>query len=134
MIQSSDQTFSRWLATQLRSRRMTQRQLAHHSGVDHSTISRLLRGDRRPSLPTAVKLARALRSAWSLDDETLLEAPAPLNPIARVEYAIRADGNLSESDVRDLMSLYLRRRTQGRRSTDRKALMAVAAASPAGAA
>ena len=40
---------------------MSQRQLAQQSGVDHSTISRLIRGDRMPSLGTATKLARGLR-------------------------------------------------------------------------
>ena len=40
---------------------MSQRQLAQQSGVDHSTISRLIRGDRTPSLGTATKLARGLR-------------------------------------------------------------------------
>ena len=34
---------------------------AQQSGVDHSTISRLIRGDRMPSLGTATKLARGLR-------------------------------------------------------------------------
>ena len=40
---------------------MSQRQLALQSGVDHSTISRLIKGDRMPSLGTATKLARGLR-------------------------------------------------------------------------
>ena len=40
---------------------MSQRQLALQSGVNHSTISRLVKQDRMPSLRTATKLARALR-------------------------------------------------------------------------
>jgi DNA-binding XRE family transcriptional regulator len=53
--------FNLWLRRQMRERRMSQRQLAALAGVDHSTVSRLLRHDRRPSLTTATKLAGALR-------------------------------------------------------------------------
>ena len=53
--------FNEWLRAQLKSKRMSQRQLAQQAGVDHSTISRLVRGDRTPSLGTATKLARPCR-------------------------------------------------------------------------
>jgi len=53
--------FNEWLRAQLKAKKMSQRQLAQQSGVDHSTISRLIRGDRMPSLGTATKLARGLR-------------------------------------------------------------------------
>ncbi len=102
--------FNEWLRTQLKAKKMSQRQLAQQSGVDHSTISRLVRGDRTPSLGTASKLARGLRE---LRDET--DAPqyfgltgaAVSNPAARVEYALRADDLLSEPDVRQVMEYYL---------------------------
>jgi transcriptional regulator with XRE-family HTH domain len=89
---------------------MSQRQLAQQSGVDHSTISRLIRGDRMPSLGTATKLARGLRE---IRDDT--EAPQYLgavaagtvNPTARVEYSLRADEVLSEPQVRQVMEYYL---------------------------
>ena len=89
---------------------MSQRQLALRSGVDHSTISRLIKGDRMPSLGTATKLARGLRE---ITDET--EGPAyfaSLNtravlPTTRVEYALRGDDALTESDVRELMQAYI---------------------------
>lgn len=89
---------------------MSQRQLALQSGVDHSTISRLIKGDRMPSLGTATKLARGLRE---IHDET--EGPAyfaSLNtrqvlPTTRVEYALRGDELLTEADVRELMHAYL---------------------------
>jgi transcriptional regulator with XRE-family HTH domain len=89
---------------------MSQRQLAQQSGVDHSTISRLIRGDRMPSLGTATKLARGLREIrddgegphylWAVDTGTV-------NPSARVEYALRADDVLSEPQVRQVMEYYL---------------------------
>jgi transcriptional regulator with XRE-family HTH domain len=89
---------------------MSQRQLAQQSGVDHSTISRLIRGDRMPSLGTATKLARGLRE---IHDDA--EPPQYLgvvsagttNPVARVEYALRADELLNDADVRQVMEYYL---------------------------
>jgi transcriptional regulator with XRE-family HTH domain len=41
-------------------RGVTQRMVALRSGVSHSTISRLLDQDRRPSLSTALALLRVL--------------------------------------------------------------------------
>jgi transcriptional regulator with XRE-family HTH domain len=102
--------FNEWLRTQLKAKKMSQRQLAQQSGVDHSTISRLIRGDRMPSLGTATKLARGLRE---IRDDA--EAPqylgtvtgATTNPTARVEYALRADDVLTEPQVRQVMEYYL---------------------------
>ena len=102
--------FNEWLRAQLKAKKMSQRQLAQQSGVDHSTISRLIRGDRMPSLGTATKLARGLRE---IRDDA--EAPQYLgavaagtaNPTARVEYALRADEILSEPQVRQVMEYYL---------------------------
>ena len=102
--------FNEWLRAQLKSKKMSQRQLAQQSGVDHSTISRLIRGDRMPSLGTATKLARGLRE---IRDDA--DAPQYLgtvtggnaNPTARVEYALRADDVLTEPQVRQVMEYYL---------------------------
>ena len=121
--------FNEWLRAQLKSKKMSQRQLAQQSGVDHSTISRLIRGDRMPSLGTATKLARGLRE---IRDDA--EAPQYLgavtggtaNPTARVEYALRADDVLTEPQVRQIMEYYLAVRMRrfgrsytGMRSDDR---------------
>jgi transcriptional regulator with XRE-family HTH domain len=89
---------------------MSQRQLAQQSGVDHSTISRLIRGDRMPSLGTATKLARGLRELRDDADTPQylgLVAAGATNPTARVEYALRADDLLSEPQVRQIMEYYL---------------------------
>ena len=89
---------------------MSQRQLAQQSGVDHSTISRLVRGDRMPSLGTATKLARGLRELGENDDGPQylgLIGGGVQNPTARVEYALRADESLSEAQVRQVMEYYL---------------------------
>lgn len=110
MTLQTPRSFNAWLRSQLKEKKMSQRQLALQSGVDHSTISRLIKGDRMPSLGTATKLARGLRE---ITDET--EGPAyfaSLNtrtvlPTTRVEYALRGDEALTEGDVRELMQAYI---------------------------
>ncbi len=110
MSVQNGRAFNDWLRTQLKAKKMSQRQLAQQSGVDHSTISRLVRGDRTPSLGTATKLARGLRE---LRDEA--ETPhyfgliqsSTSHPTARVEYALRSDDLLSEPQVRQVMEYYL---------------------------
>src|SRR3990170_1116618 len=51
--------FNEWLRSQLKAKKMSQRQLAQQSGVDHSTISRLIRGERTPSLRADEYLSEA---------------------------------------------------------------------------
>jgi transcriptional regulator with XRE-family HTH domain len=102
--------FNEWLRAQLKARKMSQRQLAAQSGVDHSTISRLLRGDRTPSLGTATKLARGLRELRDDSDSPQyfgLTASSAAHPTARVEYALRSDDLMSEPQVRQVMEYYL---------------------------
>ena len=94
---------------------MSQRQLALQSGVDHSTISRLIKGDRMPSLGTATKLARGLREIREQSDgpsDFASLSNRQMLPTARVEYALRGDDVLSEADVRELMQTYVALRSQ----------------------
>ena len=110
MAKSSGRAFNEWLRTQLKAKKMSQRQLAQQSGVDHSTISRLVRGDRMPSLGTATKLARGLRELGEQDDGPQylgVLGSATQNPTARIEYALRADEALNEPQVRQIMEYYL---------------------------
>jgi transcriptional regulator with XRE-family HTH domain len=119
-LQTPPRSFNSWLRGQLKEKKMSQRQLALQSGVDHSTISRLIKGDRMPSLGTATKLARGLRE---IHDEQ--EGPAyfaslsarQLLPTARVEYALRGDEILTETDVRELMQAYISLRNRRRRDS-----------------
>lgn len=100
MTTQNARAFNDWLRTQLKAKKMSQRQLAQQSGVDHSTISRLIRGDRMPSLGTATKLARGWRELREDADTTQhlgLVAGTSANPTARVEYGLRADELLSEA-------------------------------------
>jgi transcriptional regulator with XRE-family HTH domain len=119
MTTTNGRAFNEWLRAQLKAKKMSQRQLAQQSGVDHSTISRLIRGDRMPSLGTATKLARGLRELRDDADTPQylgLVASGSTNPTARVEYALRADDLLSEPQVRQIMEYYLavRMRRYGR--------------------
>ncbi|MEJ7749533.1 MAG: helix-turn-helix domain-containing protein [Candidatus Limnocylindrales bacterium] len=119
MTTQNGRAFNEWLRAQLKAKKMSQRQLAQQSGVDHSTISRLIRGDRMPSLGTATKLARGLRELNEDADTPQylgLVSSGAANPTARVEYALRADDLLSEPQVRQVMEYYLavRMRRYGR--------------------
>ncbi|MFL5676857.1 MAG: helix-turn-helix domain-containing protein [Chloroflexota bacterium] len=119
MTTQNGRAFNEWLRAQLKAKKMSQRQLAQQSGVDHSTISRLIRGDRMPSLGTATKLARGLRELRDDADPPQyqgLVAAGNTHPTARVEYALRADELLSEPQVRQIMEYYLavRMRRYGR--------------------
>ena len=111
MTEQNGRPFNEWLRAQLKAKKMSQRQLAQASGVDHSTISRLVRGDRTPSLGTATKLARGLRELRDDADAPqylgLVSSGATVNPTARVEYALRADEALGEPQVRQIMEYYL---------------------------
>jgi transcriptional regulator with XRE-family HTH domain len=111
MTTQSGRPFNEWLRAQLKAKKMSQRQLAQASGVDHSTISRLVRGDRTPSLGTATKLARGLREIREDSDAPqylgLVSNNTAMNPTARVEYALRADDALGEPQVRQVMEYYL---------------------------
>jgi transcriptional regulator with XRE-family HTH domain len=111
---SASRGFHHWLQVQLRARKLTQRQLAHRSGVDHSTISRLLRGDRMPSLRTVTMLARSLGMA---NDAATFGDPGiggNGSPAARVEYALRSDDSLSEAEIAEIMRVYLAARQRRR--------------------
>ena len=119
MTTQNGRAFNEWLRTQLKAKKMSQRQLAQQSGVDHSTISRLIRGDRMPSLGTATKLARGLRELREDADTTHylgVVGPGRTNPTAQVEYSLRADDLLSDAQVRQVMEYYLavRMRRYGR--------------------
>ncbi len=110
MTTQNGRAFNEWLRAQLKAKKMSQRQLAQQSGVDHSTISRLIRGDRMPSLGTATKLARGLREIREDADTAQylgMVTSGPQNPTARVEYALRADDALGEAQVRQIMEYYL---------------------------
>jgi transcriptional regulator with XRE-family HTH domain len=107
--------FARWLAAELRAQRLSQRALAVRSGVDHSTIARILRGDRIPSLVTATRIVEALGT--HVGSEILADQGADTSSVGRARDALTADPALNEVDVAAVMRLYLR--VRNRRSGQR---------------
>ena len=55
-----EETFGQWLKRLTKARKMSQRHLAHMAGVDHSSISRIMREDRMPTLPIFTRIAVVL--------------------------------------------------------------------------
>ena len=108
MTDANADQFREWLRRQLRARRMSGRQLAAHSGVSASTVSRVVRGDRQPSLQTALSLARVLRTAGDDFDPAanLGVMIGRVDPVTEVERALHADPRLSDADVRRIMLTY----------------------------
>jgi transcriptional regulator with XRE-family HTH domain len=108
MNERNPDQFREWLRRQLRARRMSLRQLAVHSGVSASTVSRVVRGDRQPSLRTALQLVRVLGTASERFDPAvdLGGTIGKFEPATEVERALRADSRMSETDVRRVMMMY----------------------------
>jgi transcriptional regulator with XRE-family HTH domain len=112
--------FREWLTLQLRARRMSLRQVALRSGVNVSTVSRIVRGERRPTLRTAVRLARVVRDTADESSATRFFGSLTsesIDPVREVERALRADGDLGDDDVRRVMRVYLSAR-RGRTNAD----------------
>ena len=110
MNDSNEVQFRDWLTVQLRARRMSLRQLAHRSGVNVSTVSRIVRGERRPTLRTAVRLARVVRDNADESSATRFFGSLTsesLDPVREVERALRGDENLDDDGVRRIMQVYL---------------------------
>jgi transcriptional regulator with XRE-family HTH domain len=108
MNEGRDDEFSEWLRRELRARRMSLRQLAARSGVNASTVSRVARGDRRPSLRTALRFVNVLHEGQDAFDPAthLRSVSREFDPVAGIERALRADSQLSEANVRRVMRLY----------------------------
>lgn len=100
--ESTAGAFSSWLAEQLRSMGMTRRSLARRSGLNPSTISRLLRDERRPTIETAERIVAALGSpnAYRGPDRRI-------DIVGRVRHELCADPTLRPRDVDRVMARYL---------------------------
>jgi transcriptional regulator with XRE-family HTH domain len=135
MTLNDPRSFNAWLRRQLKEKKMSQRQLALQSGVDHSTISRLIKGDRMPSLGTATALARGLREISDDSEGPVYFASLssrPVLPTTRVEYALRGDEILTEADVRELMQAYIAVRSRRLRGVNGTNGLATASSSSTG--
>ena len=101
--------FDAWLAAELDALDMTPGRLSRLSGLHRSTISRLLHGDRRPTVETAARIAVALGST---------RPPAGherrTDIVARVRHELAADPTLRPQDVRRVMTHYVLQRAAQR--------------------
>ena len=92
--------FGSWLSDRMHARRMSQRQLASRSGVNHSTVSRLLRGSV-PTLATAL----ALQDALDPGSRAVAAPDSDLHP-AVLSAMLRRDGLLTNDEIDFLVSAY----------------------------
>jgi len=100
--------FRVWLGNQMRARHMSQRMLGERAGVDHSTISRLLRTGRTPSTETMVALAAALGA--QLPTYLAAGETAGLG-VARIRRALTELG-VDPIVVDEMLAVYRRSRLQ----------------------
>lgn len=56
-------SFADWMASAMRTRGLSRYRVAELAGVDRSTITRLLAGDRSPTLDTATRIVEAITKA-----------------------------------------------------------------------
>ena len=105
--------FRGWLQAEMRHRAISQRMLARRSGLDHSSISRLLSEGRTPSMETMARLAAALGA----------RLPAYIAPTVvgdSIDANIRAalsELGVGSGDIEEMLSLYRRRRLQERHAS-----------------
>ena len=111
------QWYGERLRRELRARHWTMRYCALQAGVDHSTISRLVRGTRVPSLDTARRLDEALRGpSLSLGPAVRLSA-TNLDPIKRVADALSHDPVLDRHTREQVLRYYAHVRSRPERPT-----------------
>ena len=105
MPQSTDRTFGDYLKQELHARNWSVRYLAFRAGVNHSTISRLIRSQRTPRLETVQRLHQALKPVPPIQPVTPL-ASDPDAAFQRVADALALDPLLSPGAQRQLMRYY----------------------------
>lgn len=79
---------------------LSQRQLSEASGISQSTISRIVSGDRVPTVPELVSLASALGVPFASLAHIELASDRAL-------FAARASGDSDMSEMHNVLSSYL---------------------------
>jgi transcriptional regulator with XRE-family HTH domain len=103
--------FRAYLVAEMRRRRWTQRYLAARSGVDHSTISRILTQTRSPSLETVERLRDALRGGSLGGSHDWTGLPATVRTVAD---ALTADPRMDPDRVNEVIDFYVQVRARRR--------------------
>lgn len=112
MYADSTGLFRLWLTDTLRRRRMSQQELARRCGIDRSTITRILNGERDPSLHTALRLVDALGAETTPSQFRALTGV--VDRAAWVRRLLDDDELLDACDVDSMMDDYLARRNRRR--------------------
>ena len=73
----TDGDFGGWMRDAMTERRITQRALAMRTGINHSTISRLLADGHMPSLSTAIAIINVLGPRSGPRESDLVARGAP---------------------------------------------------------
>jgi transcriptional regulator with XRE-family HTH domain len=89
---------------------MSQRMLAERSGVNHSTISRLISSGRKPSMATMARLADALGATLP----TFLRPNQMAGPLDVQIRAALVGLGVEAADAEELVAVYRRRRLPDR--------------------
>ena len=105
MAHSSDQILGDYLKQELQARNWSVRYLAFRSGVNHSTISRLIRGQRTPRLETVQRLHHALAHVAPIQPIRPRTADAD-GAFQRVADALALDPLLTPAALRQLLRHY----------------------------
>jgi len=100
--------FDCWLTSELAQLRLSPARLARLTGLSRSTISRLLRGERRPTVESATRIAVALDSMRPHGD-----VERRTDMVARVRHELAADPTLGRREVRQIMAHYVLQRAGG---------------------
>jgi transcriptional regulator with XRE-family HTH domain len=110
--------FAAWAISRMLERGISQRHLAERSGVDHSTISRILGGRHQPSHRTALRLIEVLESRWCEPD--------------MLTKVLRRDPLLVDSDVEQIVDHYRNLRARREREAAPRTLLGPGQATAAG--
>ena len=103
--ETAGEAFGAFLKRELRARKWSVRYLALRSGLNHSTVSRLLQGSRTPTLQTASRLVDALAARDRIAPVKMPARPAG-DPIRRVADALAADPQLTAAHVDQVLRYY----------------------------
>ena len=105
--------FGEYLSRELRARNWTIRALGLRSGVDHTTISRLIHGKRVPTLRTASRLSEALQGPHPGPVPSVVVGSGLGDAVERVAAALGADPSLNAPTRATILRYYVDVRTAG---------------------
>ena len=101
---TSTDHFREWLAERARIRSLSHAQLAMRCGIDRSTVSRIMKGNRQPTLDTAIRLLRVLEDRNT--PPTFASVARAADPTFRLGRVLHDDPLLSAAQCAELLQRY----------------------------